>query len=158
MNLSQKIVAALNDRNDESSVIEASAGDSRVSLKVRERSAVGVALDALDFTSSHRAEWSDDALSAWAQRIATRLTYLMEPLVLLEIDSIGGEVELRSQSLTRRGDLLSYYQIRLNRLGDLHFTRVVFDADSRRRVPGVCRFTLEALERLVDDLEASAAN
>jgi hypothetical protein len=80
----------------------------------------------------------------------------MEPLVVLEVDPAAGEAELRSQSPTARGDLRAYYEVRLNAAGTLRFSRVVFDDASRRRRPAPCQMTREVLERLADDLVASA--
>ncbi len=157
MTLSQKIAVALHDRSSESTVVEAAEDACKVVLRLREASGVGVALEALEFSTTRRDAWSPDALRAWGDRIASRLTYLMEPLVVLELDPIGGEAEIRSQTPTRRGEQYSYYQIRLHKDGGLRLVRTLFNAEERTKTPGLCRFTNEVLERLVDDLEGSVA-
>ena len=68
-----------------------------------------------------------EALRGWGDRLAARLTYLMEPLVVLEVDAQAGEAELRSQAPTPRGDRRSFYEVRLRREGSLHLRRVAFD-------------------------------
>ena len=43
----------------------------------------------------------------------------MEPLVVLEHDPIGGQVEIRSEAPTHRSGRRTYYEVRLHRPGDL---------------------------------------
>jgi hypothetical protein len=52
-------------------------------------------------------------LTAWADKIAKRVTGLMEPLQVIEIDSTRQEAILRSQSPTNRGDQAFYYEVKL---------------------------------------------
>ena len=81
----------------------------------------------------------------------------MEPLVVLEVDAEAGEAELRSQAPTPRGELRSFYEVRLRREGALQLRRVAFDDATRRRQAVPCQMTVEVLERLADDLVASLA-
>ena len=75
---------------------------------------------------------------------------------MLEVDAQGGEVELRSQSPTPRGQLRSYYEVRLNKAGTLRLDRVGFDPSDRRRRPMQFQLSREVLERLADDLADTA--
>lgn len=158
MSLSQKIVAAV-DASAGSSPCDVSAaeGPNQVSLRLTAGGTVGVAFDAIDFATSARPAWTDAELRAWGDRLAARVTYLMEPLVVLEVDPVAGEVELRSLAPTTRGGLRSYYEVRLNRQGALRFARVLFDENTRQRRPATCQLTREVLERLTDDLVATSA-
>jgi hypothetical protein len=79
----------------------------------------------------------------------------MEPLKVLEVDSGGGEVHIRSQSPTSRDDQKSYYEVRLFKQGVLRLGRRSFDEATRRRAVVPCRLTREVLERLGDDIVAS---
>jgi hypothetical protein len=81
----------------------------------------------------------------------------MEPLVVLEVDPVGVEVELRSQSPTARNGLRSYYEARLSRDGRLHIHRVAFDPVTCVRQSVGFQVTREVLERLADDLVDTAA-
>ncbi|HEV3164185.1 MAG TPA: hypothetical protein VGZ22_09145 [Isosphaeraceae bacterium] len=161
MNLSQKIAAALDARTDElaplPSNVSVEQGPHRLSLHLTACGSVGVAFDTLDFKTSVRPDWPTDALKAWGDRIVTRLTYLMEPLLVLEVDRIGREVELRSQFPTARDGHRSYYEIRLDHNGALRLDRSSFDETTRLRRPASCQMTREALERLTDDLVACVA-
>src|SRR5262249_6011764 len=104
-----------------------------------------------------RAEWTSDALRAWGERLAGRVSYLMEPLKVLEVDPAGGEVQIRSQNPTTRSEQRGYYEVRLFEDGTLRMERLAFDEATRQRRPIPCQFTREVLERLADDIAASVA-
>jgi len=160
MSLSRKIAAVLDARPEAGALpcdVAAEEGPHRVSLHVTASGPVGLAFDSLEFTTSARAEWSTDDLRRRGDRLAARLTYLMEPLVVLEVDPIEGEVELRSQSPTARDGRRSYYEVRLNRQGALRLGRVNYDESTRKRQPAFCQMTREVLERLTEDLVGSVA-
>jgi hypothetical protein len=158
MTLSRKIAAALDAQMDQPLPRELTVDDGahRLSLSLTASGPVGLAFDALEFTADTPADRSAEALRAWAERLSSRVTYLMEPLVVLEFDTLSGEAELRSQSPTARGEVRSYYEVRLSKQGALRLSRVVFDEATRRRRSAPCQMTLEVLERLADDLVACA--
>jgi hypothetical protein len=158
MTLSRKIVAALDARREPPEapgVVEAQEGPHRLALHLQACGPVGLALDRLEYACTDRTDWSADELKQWGERLAGSLTYLMEPLVVLEVDPIGVEVELRSQLPTKREGCRAYYEARLDRHGVLRLGRSVFDESTRRRRPAACQLTREALERIADDLVAS---
>jgi hypothetical protein len=158
MSLSRKIVAALDSRPDAgamSCALTAEDGPHRLTLHLTASGPVGLAFDALEFATTARPEWSSEALLAWGEALARRVSYLMEPLVVLENDTLGGTVELRSHAPTARADRRSYYEVRLGRQGTLRLARVCFDEATRRRSPASCQMTREVLERLIDDIIAS---
>jgi len=152
--LSRKIAAEV-DANPGPGPVSVTDGPYRLTLHLSAASPVGVAFDALEFAATDKPDWSTDALKGWGDRLAARLTYLMESLVVLEVDAEGGEVELRSQSPSSRDMVRTYYEVHLRREGTLLLRRVAFEASSRRRSTVACQLTREALERLADDLVAS---
>ena len=118
MNLSRKIadaVEALAVGTPLPCPIAAEAGGSRLALNLTERGPVGLAFDGLDFAKSEAGDLPPETLRAWGDRLAARLTYLMEPLVVQEVDAQAGEAELRSQAPTPRGERRSFYEVRLRR-------------------------------------------
>jgi len=160
MTLSREIVAAVDacpDPLEAPREVTAAEGPHRLTLHLNATGPVGLAFDALDFATESRPEWSAEALRGWGDRLTARLTYLMEPLVVLEHDPIDGEVEIRSQSPTSRSGRRAYYEVRLHPRGTLRLSRVVYDEATRRRQPASCQLTREALERLTDDLVACVA-
>jgi hypothetical protein len=158
MSLSRKIAAAL-DENTKVHVLPCAVtieeGPHRLALGLTALDTVGVAFDAMDFATASRPEWTPEALRAWGERLAGRVTYLMEPFRVLEVDAEGGEVSLRSQSPTARDQRRSYYEIRLSRPGALRMERFTFDEAARQRRRSSCQLTREVLERLADDIVAS---
>jgi hypothetical protein len=158
MTLSPKIAAALDARSEGGAFpcdVSVADGPYRLSLHLTAAGSVGLAFASLDFAVADRPEWTTEALRAWADRLSARLTYLMEPLVVLEVDAAEGEVELRSQSPTVRGGHRAYYEVRLSKQGTLRLGRTVYDETERRRRPTTCQMTREVIERLADDLVAS---
>lgn len=159
MNLSKKIADAL-DENTHAYVmpwtvaVEDATG--RLTLHLTALDTVGLAFTALEYAVLPRAEWSPEALAAWGQRISSKVVYLMEPLTVLEVDSGGGTVQLRSQSPTPRADQRNYYEIRLHHDGVLRMERFAFDETARRRSAVTCQLTREVLDRLIGDLRAAA--
>ncbi len=153
--LSPKIVAAV-DAAAPPAVVSADDGGQRLSLHLTATGPVGLAFDRLEFEAPG-AQRAADNLRSWADKLSARVTYLMEPLVVLELDALAGEVELRSQSPTPRGQLKSYYEVRLTRAGTLTMSRIVYDSATRTRGVTPCQVTREVLERLADDLVACAS-
>ena len=160
MSLSKKIAAAL-DENTRAYVMPCTVtvddGPHHVTLHLTALDSVGLAFSSLEFTTSSRAEWTSEALNEWGNRLSSRITYLMEPLKVLEIDAGGGEVQLRSQSPTARDSARGYYEMRLFRQGILRMQRFTFDEAARQRRASSCQLTREVIERLADDIIASLA-
>lgn len=160
MSLSRKTADALDDRlarGEPAGTLTVEHGDRRLELQLTAVSAVGVAFDLLAFHADGPDDRPVEDLRAWGDRLAARVTYLMEPLVVLEVDPANAEVELRSDRPTPRGDARSFYEARLTRPGSLRLGRVTFDSADRRRRPAPCQLTREALERLIDDIDGAAA-
>ena len=163
MTLSRKIAAALEDHARHagpgaSGTIHVNTDAHRLALGDAVGGPVGVAFGDLAFAAIEPDPLLAGAdLRAWGDRLAARLTYLMEPLVVLEVDADAGAAELRSEAPTVRGEVRSYYEVRLGHDRGLRLQRIRFDATTRRRQAIPCQLTGEALERLADDLVASLA-
>jgi len=160
MSLSQKIAAEVADLVQSSApprAITAEDGPHRIVVPLGLATPVGIDCQGFDFAVTDRATLPLDDLKAWGQRLSARITYLMEPLSVLEADPVHGEVVLRSQAPSLKNGRRSYYEVHLGQSGALRFDRVVFDDTTRLRRKVSCQFTNEVLERLVDDLVATAA-
>jgi hypothetical protein len=160
MSLSKKIAAAL-DENTKVHMLPCPVlveeGPHRLTVQLTALDAVGVAFASLELTTTIRSEWTSATLKEWGERLAGRVTYLMEPLQVLEVDAGGGEVQIRSQSPTARADQRGYYEVRLFKQGTLRLERYAFEQSSRQRRSITCQLTREVLERLADDLAASVS-
>jgi hypothetical protein len=160
MSLSQKIAAAI-DENTRAYILPCTVtveeGPNRLTLNLTALDTVGVAFDTLEFVATDRADWSSDALRAWGERLAARVTYLLEPLKVIEIDAGGGEVQIRSQAPSTRAQQRGFYEVRLYKQGSLRMERFVYNDATRERQRTACQLTREVVERLADDIAASTA-
>lgn len=92
-------------------------------------------------------------LRSWADQTAKRVTGLLEPLAVHEVDDARGEAILRSQTPAQRGGQLSYYELRLR--GTAAATLGRYQAS---HVPGSHReqvgfgLTHEVLARVAEDI------
>ena len=160
MSLSKKIAAAL-DENTKAYVLPCTVtvedSPDRLTLNLTALDTVGLAFTAMEYANTSRTERSSDALKKWGDRLSKKISYLMEPLKVLEVHEEGGEVQMRSQSPTARETERAYYEMRLFRSGILRMERFVFDESTRQRRQVPCQLTRETLERLADDIAASVA-
>jgi hypothetical protein len=160
MSLSKKIAAVL-DENTTVHVlpcpVAVEEGSNRLTVHLTALDTVGLAFTTLEFANTSRPEWDSKALQDWGERLANRVTYLMEPLKVIEVDAEGGEVQLRSQGPTSRAQQRGYYEVRLFKQGTLRMERYAFDDATRRRHRAPCQLTREVLERLADDIAASVS-
>ena len=87
-----------------------------------------------------------------AERLASRVTGLLEPLRVVEVDAQQDVAQLRSDSPAVKGEGLAYYEVTLHGHGAAQVSRyeATHHGGKRRQVP----FTLthEALGKLVRDL------
>ncbi len=95
-------------------------------------------------------------LKAWADRTAARVTGLLEPLKLLEVDPAHGTALLRSEAPARRGEALHYYEVVLRGQGEASVRRYEATRDgTRRREQVPFGLTHEAIAKFVRDLTAA---
>ncbi len=95
------------------------------------------------------------ALTQWAVRSAKRVTGLLEPLKLVEVDTTRSEALLRSEQPAARGDKVQYYELLLR--GGHAATLRRYQAPrvgpgKREAVPFA--LTHEAIAKVVSDLIA----
>ena len=158
MSLSRKIVAAAEAAAGATPPppVVASEGVYSLALELETASPVGVSCRTVTFRVERDQPLTFDALRAWGDRVAARVTYLMEPLVPVEADAQANELLLRSREPGRRPGRRVYYEARLQAAGTLTLGRVQFDETTRQRRALPCQLTLETLDRLADDLVATA--
>jgi hypothetical protein len=91
-------------------------------------------------------------LQTWAAQIADRVTGLLEPLKLHEVDETRQEAVLRSENPARKGDDLSYYEIRLNGLTTAVVRRYAASKVVSGRNQISFALTHEAIAKLAGDI------
>ncbi len=94
-------------------------------------------------------------LKDWASSIAGRVTGLLEPLKVIEVDPVQNEALLRSSAATQRGDKLYYYEVRLRGTSQAQVCRYQAKSNNngpRDQVPFA--ITHETLIKFIGDLAA----
>ena len=96
-----------------------------------------------------------EELHAWATRVANRVTGLIEPLKVVEVDQPLGKAMLRSATPTVKDDKAYYYELLLERTSHTvaNLRRYAGDrhgGDKREAVPFV--LTHDAIVKLVTDI------
>lgn len=93
-------------------------------------------------------------LAQRADELAARLTYLAEPIRLLEIDRSAREAQLRSAPPKQIEQGVEYFEVRFSHAGAISFRRYRhLGGESRTEIPAA--MTFETLIRVVDDLAAA---
>jgi hypothetical protein len=92
----------------------------------------------------------------WAAAAAQRVTGLMEPLKVVEVDTIRKEAQLRSEAPTQRGDKRLYYELLLNSIGLAVLRRYQTADGTSGREQVLFAVTHEALAKLAGDVAAAA--
>jgi len=93
-------------------------------------------------------------LEGWANGVASRVTGLLEPLRVLEIDAQRNEALLRSNEPTRRSADLFYYEVLLKGTQAASVRRYQGNPGGGRREQVPFVLTHEAVAKLVGDLLA----
>jgi hypothetical protein len=128
-------------------------GDRQLACDVVERNSLAVAFQTLRLATPELAGAATADLERIAKSLSDRLTYLMEPIRPIEIDTDACVAQLRSSPPQRDDDGRSYYELVVQRGGEIRLCRF-------RKEPGAARHqiaatvTREVLLRLVDDFEA----
>ena len=79
---------------------------------------------------------SPERLKKTAEILSARLTYLLEPISPIEIDSQGCVVQMRSNPPQKESDRTTYYELLVSRTGELSLSRYARAAgESRQMIP-----------------------
>lgn len=93
-------------------------------------------------------------LESWAKEVADRVTGLLEPLKVVEVDVVRDQALLRSEKPTQRGNHLHYYEVLLTGKHEALVKRFQTLPTEGRRWQVSFVLTHEALAKLVSDLAA----
>ena len=100
----------------------------------------------------HRPDVAAGGLENWAKKTAEKVTGLLEPLRLLELDATRDEAVLRSQKPTPKNGEIHYYEMHMNGSGNATLNRYKASPNAPGRDPIDFVLTHEALGKLVDDV------
>jgi len=96
-----------------------------------------------------------ETLRTWADRIAGRVTGLLEPLKVHEIDAERNEGLLRSASPAQRSGNVFYYEVQLRGTNEAVIRRFQATHTAGKREQVQFALTHEALAKLTADLTAA---
>lgn len=114
---------------------------------------VGAAFTRFDYQSTNLANATIDNLKDLSTKLQQRLTYLLEPISLLETDSESVSVQMRSNPPQVGDDGRSYYELLLRRGGEVTLRRY-HKAPGQPRQVIPANVTREVLARLGEDFVA----
>jgi hypothetical protein len=138
--------------------VTAEAEGLRVSLTLADYDRYSVALRNLQVAYYKDSPQNGDKVEAYlrqqAEQITQRLTYLAEPLELLELDAEAGLVQLRSRAPQQEGEERVYWEAMLQARPHptVSLTRYRWTPDGSEREPFVYPITFVTLGRIVQDL------
>ena len=91
-------------------------------------------------------------LRGWAAAVAERVTGLLEPLKIYEVDETRNEAVLRSEAPAKKGVALAYYEVRLTGLTAATVRRFTGSKTEGGRTQVAFALTHEALAKLAGDI------
>jgi hypothetical protein len=97
---------------------------------------------------------STDDLKNWAHRAAVRVTGLLEPLQVVEVDTLRDEALLRSSQPRKRGMGLYYYEALFKGVNEVYVRRYQGRREGGRREQVAFTLTHETLAQFAADLIA----
>ena len=115
--------------------------------------AIGCSFQTLAYSTDKLADASLDELKAISETLTGKLTYLLEPIGVVEADADRCSVQLRSNPPQKGEDGTSYYELMVRRGGDITLSRYQKKPGQLRQIVPA-HVTREVLERLADDFVA----
>ena len=122
-------------------------GDLQVRVKLADSDRLGCLLEKLEMKSTDGHPLRLDPI-----RIEREMTYLGEPLRIIELEKHLGKAVLRSFPPRMENGTVSYFEITLDRSDGLSLTRLAYDRNLGTRSLIPAPFTRDTLERVLTDL------
>jgi hypothetical protein len=116
--------------------------------------AIGCAFQTLGLTTGKLANSSLDELKSISETLTSKLTYLLEPIGVVEADADRCSIQLRSNPPQKGEDETSYYELMVRRGGDITLSRYSKKTGQLRQIIPA-HITREVLSRLADDFIAA---
>lgn len=126
------------------------ADSGRIEADLLAVDAIGCSFQTLGLTTPKLAGASLETLKAISDALTNKLTYLLEPIGLVEADADRCSVQLRSNPPQKGDDGTSYYELMVRRGGDITLSRYAKKPGQLRLIIPA-QVTREVLARLADD-------
>lgn len=148
MSLTERINEQLQKAPPDQAVeVKASEGKLRVEIKLADSSRLGCLLDSLHLEHTEGGKMAVDPV-----QVVERITYLGERLQIIETEGNEGMTILRSTPPRVDGEVVSFYELVLDRTTRLSLVRYKHDPRTKTRTPMPAPLTRDTLERLIGDL------
>ena len=134
--------------------VDSDAG--RVEADLLAVDAIGCSFQTLGYSTSQLADATLDDLKQISMDLTAKLTYLLEPIGLVEADADRCSVQLRSNPPQKGEDGTSYYELLVRRGGDISLSRYQKRPGQMREIVPA-HITREVLGRLADDFVAAVS-
>ncbi|QDU28351.1 hypothetical protein ETAA8_34510 [Anatilimnocola aggregata] len=153
MTIKQDIALELQRLAPSGGELEVRTATGRIVSQLDVVDAVGCSFTCFDYQSTNLAAATVDSLKALSNKIQQRLTYLMEPISLLETDTESVSIQMRSSPPQVGDDGRSYYELLVRRGGEVTLRRYHKAAGQPRQIVPA-HVTREVLGRLAEDFVA----
>ncbi|MDZ4821578.1 MAG: hypothetical protein SGJ20_21670 [Planctomycetota bacterium] len=140
-----------NDRH----ILSVAVADYQLECELTHLDQLACAFDRLEVTCDSLQSSSLQQLTQLAEKLAARLTYLLEPIKTIEVDSQNVVVQMRSNPPQKNDDGTFYYELNVRQGGVLSLRRFHKVAGSPRATVAA-EVTREVFLRLVDDFSSLA--
>jgi hypothetical protein len=121
---------------------------------VRKVNPLGVAFESLVWQTDVLKDAETKRLTTIADRLSQKLTYLLEPIRVVEVDGQAGAVQMRSYPPYKREQQTSYYEVLVQRGGAITLLRYE-KLPGQPRLQILASVTTEVFHRLAEDLSAA---
>ena len=132
---------------DQPVAVGASEEKLRMEVKLADSSRLGCLLDSLHLEHTEEGQLAVDPV-----QVVEQITYLGERLEIIETEGNEGMTILRSTPPRVDGEVVSFYEMVLDRSTRLSLIRYEHDPNKEERIPMSAPLTRDALERLINDL------
>jgi hypothetical protein len=153
MTIKQDIASELQRLAPSGGELEVRTPNGRIVGNLDAVDAIGCSFTRFDYQSASLANATIDSLKALSAKIQQRLTYLLEPVSLLEVDAESVSIQMRSSPPQVGDDGRSYYELLVRRGGEVTLRRYHKTAGQPRQIVPA-QVTREVLGRLAEDFIA----
>jgi hypothetical protein len=136
--------------------LRAAAPSGMLVVPITKADILSAAFTSFEFKSDRLANAETAVLSKIADHLASKLTYLLEPLRVVEIDGEAGAVQMRSHPPYQREHQKRYYEVLVQRGGSISLVRYERQP-GEPRTPIAATVTQEVFYRLADDFAAAVS-
>lgn len=132
--------------------LSANAPNGQLECELAGVDAFGCSVDSFTFHTGGLQGATLEKLKKIGEELSRRVTYLLEPIAIIELDAEGVTVQMRSSPPSQEDGVTSYYELAINQNG-LKLRRYQSQSGQPRQATP-SNFTHETLRRLARDISS----